>query len=83
LRDKTTATTTVLFTWKINLTGNKKYNSFDAGALQEEEEAAIVTKGSFDEYKKEDIRGGNKKAYVTAQALRRFARQTTATTVFT
>jgi hypothetical protein len=61
LRDKTTATTTVLFTWKINLTGNKKYNSFDAGALQEEE-AAIVTKGSFDEYKKEDIRGGKKKS---------------------
>jgi hypothetical protein len=72
----------VLFTWKINLTGNKKYNTFDAGALQEEE-AAIVTKGSFDEYKKEDIRGGKKKAYVIAQALRRFARQTTATTIFT
>jgi hypothetical protein len=60
LREKTTATTTVLFTWKINLKGNKKYNSFHAGALQEEE-AAIVTKGSFDEYKKEDIRGGKTK----------------------
>ncbi len=40
--------------------GKQQVQLFDAGALQEEE-AAIVAKGSFDEYKKEDIRGGKKK----------------------
>ncbi len=63
LRDKTTATTTVLFTWKINLTGNNKYNSLTPELYKKKKQRLLrkavltnIRKKTSEEEKKKGLR---------------------------